>query len=330
MACPGCPNTDGGLNSTQVQNLINQSLPSVSDGDYGGYSSKWKFSNAITASAASTEVRLDSATYNAVANIYINETNADSTNVANILASFDNGGNFGYIRLFKEFDSDTFWVGEVTSVTDNGSYYTIGVTYILHNGAFTSADNIVITFSPSGENGTNGTAGADGADGVAVVHSDITDTGVSDAAEAVQKTYDYSADSTILSANGDEIEIHVSYSITSTGGKSLAVYLGDFSGGGQKIFELPYASPLLIVSNKQGMLIIRIKRISATSARIWTELKQGLTTSSPNVLSIDDHYKGQYTQSITFASVSQVDVTARVGAGTPLTINELTVYKYKA
>ena len=75
------------------------------------------------------------------------------------LASFDDTGdvnNHGYIRLFKQHDSTKFWLGKVKSVTDNGSDFTIDVEYILHNGAFTALDDVVVSFVANGANGLDG------------------------------------------------------------------------------------------------------------------------------------------------------------------------------
>lgn len=320
----GCGCSDS-LTQAQILNLIADQLPSVSDGQYGGYASKWVFSSTTTASPASTEIRLNSATYNSVTTIYINETNADSTNVANLLNSFNNGGSYGYIRIFKEFDSSVFWLGEVTAVTDSGSYYTLTVTYTLHSGSFTTADNLVVQFVGNGANGPNGT------DGVAVVYSDVSDTVVNDTSFALQKQYDW-ADDVILDTDGDELRVEIGYEITSAGSKSLGVYFGDWSGGGVQILDIQYGDALLATPNKQGKIVIKIKRINSTTAKIWIDLQQFLTTNAltDNFNSVDDHQSGYFTRSITFANFSQIDLVSRVSGGTPLTINELTVYKYEA
>ena len=117
------------------------------DGQYGGYSSKWQFDNNTAAGPAVQFLRLNNGTYTAVSQIYINETNADSVNVAAFLATINSHANYGYIRIFKEFDSSVFWMGKVTGFTDNGSDITLNVTYILHNGSFSANDNLVFTFS---------------------------------------------------------------------------------------------------------------------------------------------------------------------------------------
>lgn len=71
------------------------------DGQYGGYSSLWKFSNNTTpGNPGSNYLRLDGTN----TNIYISTTNANGANMGGFLGSLDDSGsagNYGYIRLFK-------------------------------------------------------------------------------------------------------------------------------------------------------------------------------------------------------------------------------------
>ncbi len=134
---PGTPGTDGadGANG--------------SDGKYGGHSSIWKFQADYTGSAAPTNyLKVNSATYSVVTSIRVNESNADSTDMSGFLTSFDATGNYGYIRLFKEYDDNTFWIGKITNVVDNGSDRTLTVTHTQSNNTFSADDNVVLTFTP--------------------------------------------------------------------------------------------------------------------------------------------------------------------------------------
>lgn len=119
-------------------------------GIFGGYCGEWKFSTSTASGPPSQYLRLNNSTYTAVNSIIVNETNIDSINYGAFLASFDNGGYFGYVRIFKKTDNTVFWMGEVLAVTDNGTDQSIDVSYILHNGTFAANDSVVICFSPSG------------------------------------------------------------------------------------------------------------------------------------------------------------------------------------
>lgn len=121
------------------------------DGIYGGFSSNFLFSTTTSVSPSSTQLRFNSGTYGSVTRIWVSETNGSNVDVTDWLASFDNNGNFGTVRIFKEYDSTKFWYGLVTGVTDSGSYYTLDVTYIDHNSSFANNDSIVMSFTMNGE-----------------------------------------------------------------------------------------------------------------------------------------------------------------------------------
>lgn len=142
------------------------------DGQYGGYSSIWRFSTSTTPGDPGLNYLLFDGSITA---IYVSTTNADTNNQDSFLSSLDNNTNFGYIKLFKEYNSNIHWYGEITGVTNFGSYYKLDVINIANNGTFNNNDKIVLTFSPrgaagingaSGTNGTNGTNGTDGIDGL--------------------------------------------------------------------------------------------------------------------------------------------------------------------
>ncbi len=127
------------------------------DGLFGGYSLEWSFDTTTTSGTSSTKVRLNNATYNLVTTIYVNDSNIDSTDSSAFLASM--GSPYGLIKLFKEDNSNVFWLGEVTAIADSGTEYALTVTYVLHNGTFSNNDNVVVSFAKNGASGTstNGT-----------------------------------------------------------------------------------------------------------------------------------------------------------------------------
>lgn len=119
-------------------------------GLFGGFCGNWNFSTSTASGPSAGQLRLNSATYSSVSSIFVNETNTDSINYAAFLAAFDNGGFFGLVKIFKENDNTKFWMGEVLAVTDNGTDYSIDVSYIFHNGTFSNNDSVVICFTPAG------------------------------------------------------------------------------------------------------------------------------------------------------------------------------------
>lgn len=133
-----------------------ESIPSGIQGEtgpqglFGGFCGEWNFSTSTASGPPATYLRFNNAAYTAVNSILVADSNADNINYSAFLASFDNGGNFGLVKVFCKTNSTIFWMGEVLAVTDNGTDYSIDVSYILHNGTFTADMDVVICFTPSG------------------------------------------------------------------------------------------------------------------------------------------------------------------------------------
>lgn len=178
------------------------------DGIYGGYSSDWLFNATTTSGPATSTLRFNSATYNTVNTIWINDTNNDAIDIGAILDTF----TAGYIRIFKKDDNTKFWYGLITANTDSGTYHTLTVTYILHNGAFAATDNIVVTYTPTGATGAAGSNGTNGINYPVVLYNDQTISGISSStAEQTLKSYTLPAGT--LTTNGDICEITAIYRI---------------------------------------------------------------------------------------------------------------------
>lgn len=125
-----------------------------SNGVYGGQSSKWKFDGSTTAPGPSdTFIRFNNATLSSVTNIYVADKNSDSVDMSPFILSFDATGYFGFIRFFKEFDANTFWIGKVISSVDNTGSWTLTVEHIQSNGTFVTDDDIILSYTPVGDLG---------------------------------------------------------------------------------------------------------------------------------------------------------------------------------
>ena len=149
------------------------------DGIYGGQSSKWKFDAVAGIAPAISYIRFNVGVPASVTTIYINETNFDSTDMSAFLASFNATGDYGLIRLFKEFDANTFWIGTITNIVDAGTYKTLTVTHTQSNGTFSADDAIVVSFTPIKQ----GALGAEGSI-IAVEEWDLLSTTYSPPASA--------------------------------------------------------------------------------------------------------------------------------------------------
>lgn len=153
MACKDCGETGLPLKIPSGTNGTN-GAPGE-NGQFGGWSQRMVFDTATSASPLATKLRLNNATPASVTQIYANDLNADSTDIDAFLDAFDNSSAYGYVKLWKQFDSNTFWMGEVTGVTDNGADHTIDVTYVSHNNTFSNEDSIVISFVGKGASGVS-------------------------------------------------------------------------------------------------------------------------------------------------------------------------------
>lgn len=175
------------------------------DGDqglYGGFSSDWVFSTSTGSGPASTNIRLNSATYASVTSIYISNVNAAALDLTAFLVSFGNGGNFGYVRLFKQSDNTKYWYGRITAVTNNTSEIVLTVVYIDSNDTFAASDSVVVTFSPSG------------ATTAPVLYNNTTDVATSGAGSDALMSYAIAANT--LKTDGDQLEIDCSFTMSAT------------------------------------------------------------------------------------------------------------------
>ena len=107
----------------------------------------------------------------------MSDINGDSIDVNEFIESFNNGEAYGRVKLFKADDATKFWFGEVTSVTDNTTDFTLGVSYIDSNLAFSLSDDVVLSFTGSGQ------------DNIISLHNDFTTDSTSIATPALVKSF---------------------------------------------------------------------------------------------------------------------------------------------
>ena len=150
------------LNSTVVPRG-KQGDPGIDgrDGIYGGFAGKWTYNGSVSPTvptmSGTYQLRFNDSDSADVTEIYVSKTGNYAIDFSDFLASFDNSGSYGRIRIFKEYDSTKFWMGEITSVTDSVTYYTLGVSYITASASvipttifISPTENIVMEFSITG------------------------------------------------------------------------------------------------------------------------------------------------------------------------------------
>ncbi len=186
------------------------------NGNYGGYSGQWVFNTSNSSGGLiGNELRMNSSNSTAVTEIYIYNTGYSGINYANFLASFDNGGGFGNIRIFQNYVTNTFVLYQITAVdtTLNGSTgVKLTVTYVnggLGAAVWANGDLVVVSFNGNGPIGptTPQIIVADGLDvitsAVLIDNSVMTQMADSEINAAGLGDYLVTADFTILSGSAD-------------------------------------------------------------------------------------------------------------------------------
>jgi len=195
ITVPTGPHVPAGVNGTNGTNGTNGI-----NGLFGGFSAEWAFDSSTSTGPGTTLLRLNNGTYASVTQIFVSEDNIGGLNVDGFVTSFSNSGAFGLVRLFKEDDSTIFWYGRITGVTDNGTDYTLDVTYVDHNGTFSAADNVVLSFAANGQD-------AAGTSGVVVLENNLSQLSTTSATFVTAATKTIIANT--LPSNGDRLHIRV-------------------------------------------------------------------------------------------------------------------------
>jgi len=218
-------------------------------GGYGGFSTDWIWETNTGSGPGSTFIRMNNATFASVTSIYVNETNGDSVNVAAFLTSFGSSGN---IRLFKETDPTSFWMGSLTANTDNGTDRTLTVTYIVSSGSFAAGDRIVMTYTAAGGN--------------TVLYDGLTTTAITSNSPSYTAADSYTIVANTVATNGNVIKIKQNFTkVVTTARPSVVtkVKLTLTSGATTALYDYSIAA-----NYKAGSIITEISRISSTTALI--------------------------------------------------------------
>lgn len=282
-----------------------------SDGVFGGYSGDWLFESNTASPPSTRYLRVNNASLASITQIYISETNAQSLNYATFLAEF---AVDSYIRIFREFNSNVFWLGKITSVTDSGSYYTIGVTTILTNGSFTNTERLIVSYIPAGvSSGSN----------VEILYNDVnTSANYTNVSASFDNILSYTVPQNTLVTNGDLLKINMVFRLVSSYASDVSKYKVLFNGADFSTvvteFELSFSHPIAFVS-------IDFSRESNTQASV--EFKSF----------IRDQYYNLVPQAATLELINgyvfntnpfDIEVEGKVFAGDSLFLDKLQIIKY--
>ncbi len=137
---------------------------SLSDLSLGlGTATKWTFDSSTSMGDPGTgDIRLNNATLASVTQIAVDATSAQTGNpdISDWVASWDDSTNDavrGTIMIHEDGSPANFWVGNINGpIVDNTGWLQIPVTHLDSAGVFTAADNLVVSFSRSGDAGAGG------------------------------------------------------------------------------------------------------------------------------------------------------------------------------
>lgn len=132
------------------------------NGVFGGFSAMWKIDTmSVFNDPDPGYIRFNNSDLSLVTEIYVNIENSHGIDHTLFLASFN--PNLGHIRIFKEFNSNVFWYGELINVqTISATVVRLTVNTILsaNTNQLQLNDNIVLTYTQKGDTGSQGAPGA--------------------------------------------------------------------------------------------------------------------------------------------------------------------------
>lgn len=113
----------------------------------GGLGLRYNFNTTLNATGiAAGEVRFNSGTLTSVGHIYISVTDLDTRDLTTYFASFASGGQ---LVMKSAANGDTSWAAfDVTSVTNQTTYFDIACTYALGANLFGSAESLTMLYFP--------------------------------------------------------------------------------------------------------------------------------------------------------------------------------------
>lgn len=99
-------------------------------------------SSTADADPGAGNVRWNNATQAGATEVYIDDSDAGTTDHSALWASLAIGG---YLYLYEPTDLDTWQQWTITSVTDSTGYLKLGVTLVASNGSFANGDTVRLT-----------------------------------------------------------------------------------------------------------------------------------------------------------------------------------------
>jgi hypothetical protein len=133
-------------------------------GNKGG--ARYLYNSATVTPPATGQILFDSTTAASITAAYVNRTTQDAALITNALLSIPVGSLFSVASNNPASSHQVFFT--ITSVTNNTTFITYGLTYLSGSIGFGSGNAVVLDFGlngPTGPVGATGSTGASGATG---------------------------------------------------------------------------------------------------------------------------------------------------------------------
>jgi hypothetical protein len=137
------------------------------DGITPGLAYSW--STATTSPPGAGELKANNATYPSITQLYVHESDRNSTDVSAVLGQIASGT---LVQIQSGTDTTKYAWFTVTSITDNGGDRAIAVIYLTSAGAFVDGENVSLAFFRKGMDGIDGIDGAGSVSSVNAVGPD--------------------------------------------------------------------------------------------------------------------------------------------------------------
>ena len=201
------------------------------NGVYGGHSAKWFFNTTTSSNPGDGTLRFNNSNQAATTVIYIDNLDYNGVNMDSFLDTFSNSADYGFIRIFKEFDQNTFWIGTITNMVEpSGTYHQLSVNINKSNGTFANGDAVVVTFTPKGAPGNDG---ADGSNKAYVLETYLGNPQVSTYTTSGDFAETLTVPNGLLANEGDAVLID---SVIKVSGSDDDILYGEINGN--RVFQI--------------------------------------------------------------------------------------------
>lgn len=120
---------------------------------------RYNYSTDTTPDTAG-EAYMNTGTLSAVTEIRLYDQDSTNADLSPYILSWDDTTNYGILQITDANMFSNFGLYQITSVTDNTTYITIGLTFLSGTGMINTDKPIYVSFTRSGSNGSTGPTGA--------------------------------------------------------------------------------------------------------------------------------------------------------------------------